>query len=68
MEESKWRDKLSAVLGDQAVVTKYVIKEELRLSGLDDSVTIVEIIEVIFKVGGYSLGSNQNGTFETTEQ
>lgn len=46
------RRKVQEALGDKAVVTRPVIKGELRIVGMDDSITAQEVVEVIAMEGG----------------
>lgn len=41
------KEKLAGVFGDQAVVTRPVVKGDLRLSGFDDSISSAEVAEVV---------------------
>lgn len=41
------RGKLAEVFGDQAVITRPVVKGDMRLSGFDDSIASAEIADVV---------------------
>ncbi|EFN87193.1 hypothetical protein EAI_04807, partial [Harpegnathos saltator] len=53
--------KLRAVFGDSALVSRPMAKGELRLSNLDDSVTVSEVAEVVAFNGGCEVTDIRTG-------
>lgn len=61
----KLAGKLKALYGDSATVARPSIKGELRLIGLDDSVTTMEITTVIAGIGGCNLDEVHTSEIKT---
>lgn len=55
------RAKLTEVLGDQDTITRPILKGEIRLIGLDDSVTQGEVSELIAELGNCPIGEIKTG-------
>ncbi|XP_024874933.1 uncharacterized protein LOC112456544 [Temnothorax curvispinosus] len=55
------RDKLQEILGNEATIIRPVAKGELNITGLDDSVTVEKVIDVVAGVGNCRLNSVKAG-------